>query len=278
LIPISLKLSLGSNQALQTLLLAFIDTMRTSLANSLFREPRIGVTLVSITLDGALLLLEAAQVTNGHSQLTYRRDSRSESGGNSVMRKSGLMAAAVTLVCIVALSSVTSVKQNKARVSYDTPQHSLTGNNNGSVLNTVTQDEESNWVQEAYPVPLPTSTPVDPTKGRFVGVEARVVAEEIVRQFENRGWTKGPTTIKRAIDVYEQDAKDFKIQEQDIAKFGEPDVVVLLQGSFSVNLPGFNRTGRNSYPFLMAVVDRTTGKSYQITAFEDENELPERLR
>lgn len=194
------------------------------------------------------------------------------------MRKSGLMAAAVTLVCIVALSSVTSVKQNKARVSYDTPQHSLTGNNNGSVLNTVTQDEESNWVQEAYPVPLPTSTPVDPTKGRFVGVEARVVAEEIVRQFENRGWTKGPTTIKRAIDVYEQDAKDFKIQEQDIAKFGEPDVVVLLQGSFSVNLPGFNRTGRNSYPFLMAVVDRTTGKSYQITAFEDENELPERLR
>jgi hypothetical protein len=107
------------------------------------------------------------------------------------------------------------------------------------------------------PFPVESETPTDPSVGEYVGWTTTDIADDIVSKLEYDHIADAPTVVVTAVDVWSSSAQSIS-DPAAIAYGGDPDVAIVLSGTFHNQMP-FAPEFSGTLPYMLLLVDRISG-------------------
>lgn len=105
----------------------------------------------------------------------------------------------------------------------------------------------------------PENPPLHQSQGYYEDWPSEDIAQDLMKRYRERGSIAGEPTIHRLVDIYGTDAEGLGAPEIVVASGGEPDLAIVMEGTFS--FPMLGRSPRTmDQPYMVVVVDRDTGK------------------
>jgi hypothetical protein len=117
------------------------------------------------------------------------------------------------------------------------------------------------------PLPIGSPTPIDPSVGEYVGWTKEAVATHVATLLDDGYVNVGPITVLLARDVYASSAQTL-VDAEAIAYNGEPDVAIVMSGSFHNPMP-YDAASAVAKPFMVVLVDRISGSMYMSARSKD---------
>lgn len=114
--------------------------------------------------------------------------------------------------------------------------------------------------QNYRPLPVGSPTPIDPSVGEYVGWTREAIAAHVAKHLEDGYENEGPIRVLLTRDVYSTSTQTL-VDADAIAYNGEPDLAIVMSGSFHNPLP-YDATSAVARPFMTVLVDRISGSIY----------------
>jgi hypothetical protein len=109
----------------------------------------------------------------------------------------------------------------------------------------------------ATPFPVESPTPIDPAVGEYVGWSISDIADDVVAKLEHDGVADTPTTVVLTRDVVSTSTQRIADPAL-IAYSGDPDVAIILSGTFHADL-AFDASRTADTLYMLLLVDRISG-------------------
>ncbi len=126
--------------------------------------------------------------------------------------------------------------------------------------------QESRAEVEPTPTWYVPTLPARMQRHEFIGWTGQAVAERLAEDLVAAGEASGQVDVVAAVDIYAEEQGGLGIDPGLVAHGSEPDVAMVLSGTFRVWFP---HEGEVEAPYYLLVADRETGSGYRMTLSED---------